>query len=143
MILFDILCKFHSTEDSGLESVKHFVCRMEKYFATGRNRPKTSLSCDYVARTFYDKRSQLYFQLRCLCWNCLLKIVLILAISRPPQHLCSCGKKNIVINILRKENAKEPHTARHFNFSVTYKRSVELQIEIKLICHRSFGSQTT
>lgn len=36
MILFGILCKFHSTEDSGLKSVKHFVCRMEEYFATGR-----------------------------------------------------------------------------------------------------------
>ena len=37
MILFGILCKFHSTEDSGLESVKHFVSN-GKVFC---NRPKT------------------------------------------------------------------------------------------------------
>ena len=44
-------------------------------------------------------------------------------------------------------NPKEPiipsHTAPHLNFSITYKRSVEFQMEIKIICRRGFGSQTT
>ena len=35
------------------------------------------------------------------------------------------------------------HTAPHLNFSITYKRSVEFQMEIKIICRRGFGSQTT
>ena len=33
---------------------------------------------------------------------------------------------------------------RHtLNFSITYKISIEFQMEIKIICHRGFGSQTT
>ena len=36
LILFDILCTFHSTEDSRLEFLKHFVCPMQQYFVTGR-----------------------------------------------------------------------------------------------------------
>ena len=33
---------------------------------------------------------------------------------------------------------------RHtLNFSITYKISTEFQMEIKIICHRGFGSQTT
>ena len=35
------------------------------------------------------------------------------------------------------------HTAPHFNFSITCKRSVDFQMEIKIICRRGFGSQTT
>ena len=35
------------------------------------------------------------------------------------------------------------HTAPHLNFSITYKRSVEFQMEIKIICRRGFGLQTT
>ena len=35
------------------------------------------------------------------------------------------------------------HTAPHLNFSITYKRSVEFQMEIKIIFRRGFGSQTT
>ena len=35
------------------------------------------------------------------------------------------------------------HTAPHLNFSITYKRRVEFQMEIKIICRRGFGSQTT
>ena len=35
------------------------------------------------------------------------------------------------------------HMAPHLNFSMTYERSVEFQIEIKIICRRDFGSQTT
>ena len=33
--------------------------------------------------------------------------------------------------------------APHLNFSITYKRSAEFQMEIKIICRRGFGSQTT
>ena len=32
---------------------------------------------------------------------------------------------------------------RRHTFSITYKRSVEFQIEIKIICRRGFGSQMT
>ena len=32
---------------------------------------------------------------------------------------------------------------RHLNFSITYRRSIEFQMEIKIICCRGFGSQTT
>ena len=35
------------------------------------------------------------------------------------------------------------HTAPHLNFSIAYKRSVEFQMEIKIICRRGFGLQTT
>ena len=35
------------------------------------------------------------------------------------------------------------HTAPRLNLSITYKRNVEFQMEIKTICHRGFGSQTT
>ena len=35
------------------------------------------------------------------------------------------------------------HTALYLNFSITYKRSVELQLEITKICRRGFGSQMT
>ena len=35
------------------------------------------------------------------------------------------------------------HTAPHLYFSITYKRSLEFQMEIKIICRRGFGSQTT
>ena len=35
------------------------------------------------------------------------------------------------------------HTAPHLNFSITYQRSVELQLEIKINYRRNFGSQTT
>ena len=35
------------------------------------------------------------------------------------------------------------HTAPHLNFSITYKRSIEFQMEIKIICRRGFSSQTT
>ena len=35
------------------------------------------------------------------------------------------------------------HKALHLNFSITYNRSVEFQMEIKIICRRGFGSQTT
>ena len=35
------------------------------------------------------------------------------------------------------------HTAPHLNFSITYKRSVVFQMEVKIICRRGFGSQTT
>ena len=34
-------------------------------------------------------------------------------------------------------------TAPHLNLSITYKRSLEFQMEIKIICRRGFGSQTT
>ena len=35
------------------------------------------------------------------------------------------------------------HTAPHLNFSIKFKRSVEFQMDIKIICRRGFGSQTT
>ena len=35
------------------------------------------------------------------------------------------------------------HTAPQLNFSLTYRRSVEFQMEIKIICRRGFASQTT
>ena len=35
------------------------------------------------------------------------------------------------------------HTVPHLNFSIAYQRSVEVQLEIKIICRRGFGSQTT
>ena len=35
------------------------------------------------------------------------------------------------------------YTAPHLNFSITSKRSVEFQMEIKIICRRGYGSQTT
>ena len=34
------------------------------------------------------------------------------------------------------------HRVPHLNFSVTYKRSVEFEME-KIICRSGFGSQTT
>ena len=35
------------------------------------------------------------------------------------------------------------HRAPQLNFSITYKRSVEFEMEIKIICRSGFGSQTT
>ena len=35
------------------------------------------------------------------------------------------------------------HMASHLNFTITFKRSVEFQMEIKIIFRRGFGSQTT
>ena len=34
------------------------------------------------------------------------------------------------------------HTAPHLNFTITYKRSVEFQMEIKIVCRRGFGDFT-
>ena len=35
------------------------------------------------------------------------------------------------------------YTAPHLNFSIAYKGTVEFQLEIKIICRRGFGLQTT
>ena len=34
------------------------------------------------------------------------------------------------------------HTAPHLNFTITYKGSVEFQMEIKIVCRRGFGDFT-
>ena len=35
------------------------------------------------------------------------------------------------------------HTVPHLNFSITYERNVDFQMEIEITFRRGFGSQTT
>ena len=47
------------------------------------------------------------------------------------------------VQIANEVPSNETHTAPLLNFSKTYKRNVEFQMEIKIIRSRGFGSQTT
>ena len=58
-MLFDILCTFNSTEDSGLEFLKH-LCRVSNGTVLQQNENisfHSHSNSDYAACIFYDKRT--------------------------------------------------------------------------------------